>query len=106
MSLPLFEREISRVSVFRPVSPFAASSLSLFLSCFHVVTRIFAFQGPREREREREEGFKCILVAVEERRVGAQRRRTDDSISLETVFSRFYRFIFFFFLTRCNDFEI
>lgn len=53
VSLPLFEREISRVSVFRPVPPFAASSLSLSLSCFHVVTRIFAFQGPRERERER-----------------------------------------------------
>lgn len=43
---------------------FPRSLLPLPLSYFHVVTRIFAFQGPR-KEGER---FKCIL---EERRVGA-----------------------------------
>lgn len=51
VSLPLFEREISRVSVFRPVPPFAASSLSLLFPRGNAY--ICFSRAARERERER-----------------------------------------------------
>lgn len=80
---------------------FPRSLLPLPLSYFHVVTRIFAFQGPRKRERKGRD-----LSASSRNDVWVQRRRTDDSISLETVFFPFLSFHLFFLSTRCNDFEI